>query len=254
MVRPQVRNFRILLGVLVLLTTQAFSRASGQSPEAAGLKFKVVPTVFYAEVSGGLKQLIDVEVENAGPEVQADLEVALGAAKQTFRLGRLVSGSGKYPIYLAEVKVPVAIKLTLKAGAATVEKDFTLIPPAQVDRLSLSPLPYGHRLHRAPDPGGGEPPGLPRFGHRLLPGHGGLSRRREVPLEHRSELGPSELPGLRAPKARSGNSSTSSGRGGSSFPGSSFSFPTVSPTRSSSARSILPMRWGAGSISRSRRR
>ena len=128
MVRPQVRNSRILLGVLVLLTTQAFGRASGQSPEAAGLEFKVVPTVFYAEVSGGLKQLIDVEVENAGPEVQADLEVALGAAKQTFRLGRLVSGRGKYPIYLAEVKVPVAIKLTLKAGAATVEKNFTLNP------------------------------------------------------------------------------------------------------------------------------
>ena len=128
MVRLQVRNYRVLLTVLVLLITQAFGRAPGQSPVPAGLKFEVVPTVFYAEVSGGLKQLLNLAVENAGPEVQGDLKVKLGTVEQTFRLGRLAPGKGTYPIYLPDVKVPVAVKLTLKAGAATIEKDFTLNP------------------------------------------------------------------------------------------------------------------------------
>jgi len=128
MFRLQVRNYRVLLTVLVLLITQAFGRASGQSQEPAGLKFEVVPTVFYVEVSGGLKQLLNLVVENPGPEIQGDLKVKLGAAEQTFRLGRLAPGKGAYPIYLPDVKVPVAVKLTLKAGAATIEKDFTLNP------------------------------------------------------------------------------------------------------------------------------
>jgi len=128
MVHPRVRNCRVLLAVLVFMTAQAFGRASGQSQEPAGLKFEVVPTVFYAEVSGGLKQLLNVVVENPGPEIQGDLKVELGAAEQTFRLGRLAPGKGAYPIYLPDVKVPVAVKLTLMAGAATVEKNFTLKP------------------------------------------------------------------------------------------------------------------------------
>ena len=103
MVRQQVRNYRVFLTVLVLLTAQAFGRASGQSPEPAGLRFKVVPTVFYADVSGGLKQLLNVDVENAGPEIQGDLKVNLGATEQTFRLGRLAPGKGTYPISLPDV-------------------------------------------------------------------------------------------------------------------------------------------------------
>jgi len=252
MVRPKVRNFQVFLAVLVLLTAQAFGRASGRSPEPAGLNFKVVPTVFYADVSGGLKQLLNVDVENAGPEVQGDLKINLGATEQTFHLGRLASGKGTYPIYLPDVKVPVAIKLTLKAGAATVEKNFILKPQRKWTVYLF------HHSHTD-------------IGYTELQSRVGANHLdyldSVIDYCRATEDYPDDAKfrwnievswalqyyRLMAPKARSGSSSTSSGRGASSSPGWSSSFPTVSPTRSSSARSILPMRWGASSISRSRR-
>ena len=64
---------------------------------------------------------------------------------------------------------------------------------AQMDGLPPAALPHRHRLHRPPVAGGQEPPRLSRLRHRILQGHGGLSRGGQIPLEHRGLLGAPEL-------------------------------------------------------------
>lgn len=125
--RRRARLFTVPLAALVL-AAPSLGPSSGQATVRSGLDFEIVPTVFFIDGNGGLKQKLDVVVNNPGPEVQADLKVRIGPSEETFPLGLLTPGTTVNPIYLPDVKDPVPVRFRLVAGRTILEKDVTLLP------------------------------------------------------------------------------------------------------------------------------
>lgn len=89
---------------------------------------KAVPTVFFVREGDGLRQILDVSVENGGPEVEAAVAVSLSGREIGRAAARLKPGPNVVPVRIPEAVRPVRAKVRLVAAGAALETSVALAP------------------------------------------------------------------------------------------------------------------------------
>ncbi|OPX22477.1 MAG: hypothetical protein B1H02_06090 [Candidatus Latescibacteria bacterium 4484_107] len=92
------------------------------------LTFRIEPTVFFVREGGGLKQVLNVVINNEGLAAEGKLKGTAANRAFSFELGEIASGESIRPIHLDEVTKPTSAQFTLTLGEKTCRTETTLQP------------------------------------------------------------------------------------------------------------------------------
>lgn len=110
-------------------------RAAAPAIAAAGAlaDLKAAPTVFFVREEAGLRQILDVSVENGGPEADASIVISVAGREAARTSARLKPGPNIVPVRIPEVVRPGRAKVRLAAGGAALETSLDLAPQRKWD-------------------------------------------------------------------------------------------------------------------------
>ncbi len=137
-------EFRLMAVVGLACLLPLFGGASGcpehgraaapaAAPAATLANLKAAPTVFFVREAAGLRQILDVSVENGGPEIDAALTVTLAGREVGRTSARLKPGLNVVPVRIPEVGRAGRAKVRLEAGGAALETSLELAPQRKWD-------------------------------------------------------------------------------------------------------------------------
>jgi len=93
-----------------------------QQSDSGGLKLVAVePTVFFVHGDGGLRQLVNCSIDNAGPAVQASVTVRFGSRQEQIPIEAVCPGTHSYPITIPDIREPMSVEFVLSAAGRTQE-------------------------------------------------------------------------------------------------------------------------------------
>jgi len=115
----------VLPGIAFVVTLfLAVGAGRAQTPQADSKPVKlasVKPTVLFTGGEKELRQLMDVVIENAGPPVQANLDVRIGSFTQSVSIGTLPQGKSTFHISAPDIRQPMPAQFVLKVDSKPVD-------------------------------------------------------------------------------------------------------------------------------------
>lgn len=111
-------------GALLVTILWVAGTGRAQTPQAGdeGAKLASIhPTVLFAGDAKELGQLVDVVIDNAGPRVQASLDVRLGAITQSLALGIARRGKSTFQVFVPDIRQPVQAQFVLRVDDKPVD-------------------------------------------------------------------------------------------------------------------------------------
>ncbi len=102
------------------------ARQAGASATLTNLK--ATPTVFFVREAGGLRQLLDIAVDNGGAEVEASIAVSLAGREIAQTSARLKPGPNAVSVPIPEVVRPGRAKVRLEAAGEALETSLEIAP------------------------------------------------------------------------------------------------------------------------------
>jgi len=136
---------RAYLVAVLLLGFGAFCHA-GQAAQAAPataapIKIVVKPTILFVQENNILKQRLDVEIENAGPETSGELQVRTPQVLFSLPLEKIAAGKTVVSVNVPDIQKPAQATFTLKIGKEFIKHEVQLQPGK---KWTLYLLPHSH--------------------------------------------------------------------------------------------------------------
>jgi hypothetical protein len=107
--------------VAVLAIASAAPAQTAQANDRPVKLASVKPTVLFTGNEKELRQLMDVIIENAGPPVEANLDVRIGSFTQSVSIGTLGQGKSTFHVSVPDIRQPLPAQFVLKVDSKPVD-------------------------------------------------------------------------------------------------------------------------------------
>jgi hypothetical protein len=126
----------VFLGLGVLCQADLAAQAA-----PAPIKIDVKPTILFVEENKILKQRLDVEIVNSGPETSGELLVKTPQVSFSLALEKIAAGKNVYSFFVPDIQKPAKASFTLKLGKEMIKHEVQLQPGK---KWTLYLLPHSH--------------------------------------------------------------------------------------------------------------
>jgi alpha-mannosidase len=108
---------------------------------AAPIKIDVKPTILFVEENGILKQRLDIELENSGPETSGELLVKTPQVSFSMPLEKIAAGKNVFSVLVPDIQKPAKASFTVKIGKEIIKHEIQLQPGR---KWTIYLLPHSH--------------------------------------------------------------------------------------------------------------